>query len=642
MKKNYIFAPKYTIMKKSFLYIAALVFALSTTALAQVEGELDFSKFDTNSPGYDPDLLRMGERDLASPLPNRQVVRMSIIGGWGIYSAFRIEGDSMYVTFFDDTRYIKIFKRYFSIRLNRKELDTLRQCLKTLDAKKEHELIGGGPAIDASNYRFEVADKKGYRSVSCFRPGSLSRTAPLYNFISNIYKRNVHTIKFTVRDSLPEGTIQGDGTATLQKENWLEEKTCFTHRENKFVAPKGDYTLHITIAGYQSETIPLHITADTVLDTIRLRHRRLPLKVTARPDDGNWISSIFYKSEGYYLYVNGVDTAIKGRIDKEASSYNKEVFYFDNIPGGTACYIVYSNEYGGGWYHSPIMYFGVTLESDTIVPLHMDFSRVPFASVAQKDSLLIARVAQLHKSLSNDDSLLALGTLFYYDFNLHWMPTWQTFKHAGDSAFIYLDSCYHCNPEEYAFLYYPLCQLENYHYGFDTSLSRRPRRTTKTYVPLPKWNKPYYHYGYHVDVLTPVMEIAQTSKFLCNSLGKEGEPSLAVPKRQQLAIRFSRYDLGLLYFIRVDEGKIYYEGKRGKHISRALKEEELNTLSHLVENVETQHYNNEEACVVRTTCPKSTYLEYSINGNFHHLRTINPELLPPVKALMDYMKGLAK
>lgn len=343
------------------------------------------------------------------------------------------------------------------------------------------------------------------------------------------------------------------------------------------------------------------------------------------------------------MYVNGVDTAIKGKIDKEASlSFppEKVISYFDNIPGATPCFFVHSNKHIGGWYHSPINYLSDTLMFGDTIPLHMDFSRQPFVSVAQKDSILNARVTHLHKHLDNNDSLLALGTLFYYDFNLNWMPTWQTFKQAGDSAFIYLDSCYHRNPEEFVFLFYPLKHLKDLHCGYDTSL-QPPVSTTNTYIPLPVWDK-NYGFGSHADILTPFMEIAETSKLLCGILKERGEPSLAVPQRQQLAVRFSRHQLGLLSFIRVDEGKIHYKGKRGKHRSRTLKEDEINTLYQLVENVEAQRYNSKEACVVRTTCPSVTFLEYSINGKFHYLRTMNPELLPPFNALIDYMKELAK
>ena len=108
------------------------------------------------------------------------------------------------------------------------------------------------------------------------------------------------------------------------------------------------------------------------------------------------------------MYVNGVDTAIKGKIDRDAPLYfppEKVISYFDNIPGATPCFFVHSNKYCGGWYHSPIQYLSDTLMFGDKVPVHLDFSRQPFVSVAQKDSMLNARVAQLHKSLSNDDSL---------------------------------------------------------------------------------------------------------------------------------------------------------------------------------------------------------------------------------------------
>lgn len=606
-----------------------------TIVLSTVNIDLGAEELDDHGDFWDSVFRSMGEEKLESARPQQRVVRISIWGGLGGTTIVRFEGDSLtwkYREGWTETRCDWSFR----VRLTTAELDTLERCLDTLAIASNHEQIGDGPYIDGATFDFEIADREGYHTVFSFHPERYPRTAPLMRFIDNLWERNTHTVSFVLVDSTSGNNISM-AKITLQGPGWLHRSQPGFWGITRFYAPTGDYTLHIdSVRGFLPMVVPLHLTDDTNLDTLRLRHRRITLRTAIMPDDEN----LLYDKP--LLYIEGVDTAIPGIVCDSGTldgwnPWGPTRYEFRDVPAGNSCFFVNNCLYGGGWYHSPRYYLGDSLMHDTVL-LHMDFGREAFATAAKKDSALIARAARLRQYLADSDSLLELGRLFYSDFTLHWMPTWQTFDHAGDSAFLYLESCYRHDPKRYGYLYYPLYQLA--HHGFVSKHELKPPiATQKTYIPLPEGLEDEYRWSYD-DCLSMIEKRVSLSRYFAEVYAPLGEPSLAVPQREQPAVRFSEHSVWSKTpgTIRVDGGKIYYQNKRGKRRSRKFTANEQDTLMRLLKAVDAEGYGTDVKCYISVIDGPLYFLEYSLNGQFHYIRTHNPDELPTIKALSEWLE----
>ena len=670
-----------------------------------------FGQAKLRSDYFKMDFASQGEPSLVYPRRKKPAVRMLVSGGLSNSTALRVEdGRFYYCTSELPWKQDPDHRERWNVKLTRGELDTLMRCVDTLLMADDKKALDINYAIDAPNIEFEYSGPDGYRNYICSSPHKHPLTAPLAKYLDTLWRRNVCLVSMPIHDAA-NGSDISTASIAIDGRNYHHLGGSGYFRGPKFYLPKGRYTLRIECRGYETYETELDVRGDMALDTIFLQHKRITLRARLHADWG-------FLHDRVALYVDGVDTAMLSPID-----WMDQTVEYHNVPAASHCYFVGADERVGGWYHSSPLFIGdsllVTFDSlatgagETpalhgggkvpVVLMHLDHSRQPFHSKAEKDSTLKAEVQALsaHSTTTppgrspspnlgeEPDSLVVpfnsspklgevaagtadggvcekLGTLYYQDALLHYIPTWQTFPDAERLAYDALRHAYHHDTLQYGYLYYPITHLTTMGWGLrqDTSI-HKPTLDSTCYVPMPEELLEKHRYS-RVDMLTPFREAKEENDRYRKILGYMQESSLLVPQRRGTVVRwhYISHHGGSLYSTRIENDTIYDKeffntfdltdpfdttiDQNPEHYPDtlvvhkwALTDADKDTLKALLQSIDKEGYEDmvgQEA----TASPTLQYFEYVLDGQYRHFRTLRPDSLPPVDALLEWVYGLMK
>lgn len=616
-----------------------------------------FESVRRNSDYLKMDFASQGEKSLVYPRRKKPVVRMLVYGGLSDYTALRVEDGRFYYCTADSPWEIDEarHRERWDVKLTRGELDSLARCLDTLLMAGDERVLDDGYAIDAPNIEFEYSDRDGYRNYVCANPEKHPLTAPLSKYLDTLWRRNVCCLSVPIHDAVGGEQISFANIA-LDGRNYHHLGGSGYFRGPRFYVPKGKYTLRIECPGYESYERKLNIQGDLALDTIRLEHKRISFRTRLCADNG------IHLTDTVALYVDGVDTAMLAPID-----WLDQTVEYHNVPAASRCYFVETNERVGGWYHSQVCNIRDSMDYDSI-PMHLDRSRQPFRSRAEKDSTLKADV--FHWEIGGLYPFAELGSLYYYDALLKYMPTWRTFLDADSLAYEALCTAYHHDPQEYGYLYYPITHLadRSWHLKKDNSI-QKPTLDSNCYVPIPEELWEENHYGC-VDLLTPFLEAKQENDRFRRLLGSLKESSLLVSHPQGPVLRWHcvSHHGGTLYCQRIQDDTLYdkeFFNTFGltdpfdttidqdpdhypdtlivrKHPLTAAEKETLTALLRAIHN-ENHHGTVGQRLGIS---PILYHFEYILDGHYHHFSAIHnfddstDQPTPSVNALMKWVSTL--
>ena len=445
------------------------------------------------------DILRrefapQGERSLVYPPSTKPAVRMLIYGGLGYPIAYRIEDGRFYYCYSAHPIGKNAYERW-DAELTEDELETFARCMDTLRMAGNRRVLNVSYVIDARTIDFEYTDENGYHIHECDIPPNSPYTAPIYRFFDTLYERHICELSIPVYDAI-DSTEVDDGRIIVTGHNYRRISGTPSYLESaKFYLTKGEYKVCVECPGYKSYEKKVNVTGNLALDTIWLQHERTTLRLKLYSDDCNPITG------KVALYVDGVDTAILSEVNPR----NSKVVY-RNVPAASHFYLVALKKYPGGWYHSRIIN-PKHFEKD-FIKMHLDYSRQPFRSRAEKDSVLRSNVISWKASAIWKGEHIA--KLYYYDALLKSMPLWQTFPDADSLAYYDLIRAY-SHDTLAAYLYYPVKHLAKWcwrrHLKNENAV-KKPVMDSLLQVLMPDELREEYHLYYGAqDYLTPYSEV---------------------------------------------------------------------------------------------------------------------------------------
>ncbi len=618
-----------------------------------------FERAKRNSNLFKMDFASQGEPSLVYPRRKKPAVRVLVSGGLGNSTALRVEDGRFYYCTSDlPWKQDPDHWERWNVKLTRGELDTLARCVDTLLMADEKEALDINYGIDAPNIEIEYADRNGYRRYVCANPHKHPLTAPLAKYLDTLWRRNVCRVAMPIHDAA-NGEDISTASIAIDGRNYHHLGGSGYFRGPKFYLPKGKYTLRIECGGYETYETELDVRGDMALDTIFLQHKHITLRARLHADWGSLYHNVA-------LYVDGVDTALLSPID-----WIDQTVEYHNVPASSHCYFVGTDKYwGGGWSHSNPYHIGdsllVSFDSlDTpggkvpVALMHVDRSRQPFRSKAEKDSTLKAEVFRWE--IGGLYPFAELGALYYHDALLKYLPTWQTFPDAERLAYDALRHAYHHDTLQYGYLYYPITHLTTMGWGLkqDTSI-HKPALDSTCYVPMPEELLKEYRYS-RVDLLTPFLEAKEENDRYRKILGYMQEASLLVPQRQGPVVRwhcishhgdelfstriendtlydknfFNTFGLADPFDTTIDQNPEHYPDTLVVH-KWALTAAERDTLTDFLQDIDKERYEGLVGEELGTS-PTLHYFEYVLDGQYHHFCTFVPSSLPPVKALRKWV-----
>lgn len=618
----------------------------------------------------------MGEKSLVYPKRKGLAFRMLMDGGLCSPTSVRVEEERFYYRCREytwDGEPPDRVDEALDFALTKAELDTLARCIAALDTLTTN-LVGEWPDIDGPTFEFEWVKDGNYRSVICYHPGKEEPIKTLFDYLIRLRMRHLYKVSFYLEDEFP-GHKYFPAMSYTRGHRWLSfrEAHRWKGEPTTHYVPKGKYTLSVEKPGYETYETELDVRGDMALDTIFLQHKRITLRARLHADWGFLYDSVA-------LYVDGVDTAMLSPID-----WMDQTVEYHSVPAASHCYFVGTDERVGGWYHSSPLFIGdsllVTFDSlatgagETpalhgggkvpVVLMHLDHSRQPFHSKAEKDSTLKAEVLRWEKG--GLYPFAELGALYYQDALLHYIPTWQTFPDAERLAYDALCHAYHHDTLQYGYLYYPIQHLvwKNWDLKKDSTI-HKPVVDSTCYVPLPEelWEKKHYD---DYDLLSPFREAKKESDYRRDILSPMGEPSLVYPQREKPTVRrfccdhhsgyprAMRIDGDTLYvkemFCTLDQCDPFDTTIDFNHPcpdtiaveKHALTVAEQQKLRQLLEAIDSAAYRALEGPgFMETLSPTLSVIEYVLDGRYHCFSAYQPYALPPVGALLEWVYGLMK
>lgn len=638
--------------------LIALLLAVSFVAAGQnVKGTAG-----TWDPRYNDNLVAeftsLDEPSLAQPRRSKPTVRILYYGGLGNTTSLRVENGRLYYATCSESFHPEEASQLerWNVKLTRAELDTLAICIDSLRRLGDQDYLRDGIAIDAQNILIEYSGPDGYHNVSCFTPERHPETAPLYRFLNRLWWRNTHRLSFPIVSALTGKDIYY-AHVTLTGKGYRNTTSPSISNPTRFRAPKGKYTLRIEFPEYEPYEQTIRLRGDLTLDTIRLTHRQADLRIAfSVPQGAGGVDTML-------LYIDGVDTAVfEDSADRKRHLNNHECL-FHNVPAGVGFFIAEKGQRGQGVnFHSDVYYFRLKDDEDDTIALTLDSSRYVLPTKAAKDRYLDSLVS----ALQGDG--FRLGQLFYNDFLLYRMGSWQTFPHAADSAYRHLLPLYLSNTRRYNYLYYPLRQLNDFLHLHDSTLKAPPPYDSLQYVPLP--TDDYHRYYYDDNYLATMLDAADDSRRYAELLIPMDEPSLLVPPRQGPVLRYHgvSHHGGSAYSTRIENDTLYdkeifntfnltdpfdttidldpdhYPDTLIVH-KRALTAAEMDTLVVLLKAIDNENHNGFLGQRFGLS-PVVYHYEYVLDGRHRHFSAIHnyddspDEPSYPVNALRKWLSTL--
>lgn len=597
----------------------------------------------------------MGEKSLVYPKRKGLAFRMVMDGGLCSPTSVRVEEGRFYYRCREytwDGEPPDRVDEALDFALTEAELDTMARCIAALDTLTTN-LVGDWPGIDGPTFEFEWVKDGNYRSVICYHPGKEEPIKTLFDYLIRLRMRHLYKVSFYLEDEFP-GHKYFPAESYTRGHRWLSfrEAHRWKGEPTTHYVPKGKYTLSVEKPGYETIERTLDVRGDVMLDTLRMRHKRITLRLQLQTESGWPLSGPIG------MYVDGVDSAIVGDFDPIG-----QTVVFHDVPAACDYYLVEHVGRSGGWYHSQVSFVRTWTETDTLT-MRLDRSREDFSSRSRKDIHLNGIVRNRRLSGGNHD--LELGILYYYDALLEDIPTWQTFPKADSLAYDCLRRVYHSDPQKYGYLYYPIQHLvwKNWDLKKDSTI-HKPVVDSTCYVPLPEelWEKKHYD---DYDLLSPFREAKEENDRYRKILGYMQESSLLVPQRRGTVVRwhyishhggsfystriendtlydkkfFNTFDLTDPFDTTIDQNPEHYPDTLVVH-KWALTAADKDTLKALLQSIDKEGYEDmvgQEA----TASPTLQYFEYVLDGQYRHFRTLRPDSLPPVDALLEWVYGLMK
>ena len=466
--------------------------------------------------------------------------------------------------------------------------------------------------------------------------------------------RHLYKVSFYLEDEFP-GHKYFSAMSYTRGHRWLSSREAhrlFGEPTTHYV-PEGKYTLSIEEPGYETIERTVDVRGDVMLDTLRMRHKRITLTLQLQTENAGQLWG------PVMMYVDGEDSPIVGDFDLKG-----QTAVFRNVPASSYYYLVEGVERGGGWYHSQVSFVRTWTETDTVA-MYLDHSRRPFGSRRDKEKYLRDMVS--NRDVATGDPDVELGELYYYDALLKYIHTWKIFPKADSLAYDCLRRAYHSDTLKYGYLYYPIEHLvwRNWDLKSDPTI-RKPVVDSTCYMPMSEelWEKEHYD---DYDLLTPFREAKEESDYRRDILSPMGEPSMVYPQREKPTVRhFCRdHHSGYPRAMRIDGDTLYVKEMFctldqcdpfdttidfnhpcpdtiavEKH---ALTVAEQQTLRQLLEAIDSVAYRALEGPgLMETLSPTLSVIEYVLDGRYHCFCAYLPYALPPVGALLEWVNGLVR
>lgn len=595
----------------------------------------------------------MGEKSLVYPKRKGLAFRMVMDGGLSTPTSVRVEKGRFYYRCREytwDGEPPKRVDEALDFALTKAELDTMARCIAALDTLTTN-LVGDWPGIDGPTFEFEWVKDGNYRSVICYHPGKEEPIKTLFDYLIRLRLRHLCKVSFYLEDEFP-GHRYFSAESYTRGRRWLSfrEAHRWKGEPTTHYVPKGKYTLSVEKPGYETIERTVDVKGDVMLDTLRMRHKRITLTLRLQTESGWPLTGPIG------MYVDGVDSAIVGDFDPIG-----QTVVFHDVPAACDYYLVEHVGRSGGWYHSQVSFVRTWTEADTLM-MRLDRSREYFSSRSRKDIHLNGIVRNRRLSGGNHD--LELGALYYYDALLEDIPTWQSFPKADSLAYDCLRRVYHSDPQQYGYLYYPIQHLvwKNWDLKNDSTI-HKPVVDSTCYVPLPEelWEKKHY---VDYDLLTPFREAQEESDSYRRHLATMQEPSLVFPQRVRPSFRWIGFSpvSGSTEIVRIDGDTLYVKEMFNTRdlydaadISQewpdtvvvrkqALSAADQDTLRRRLEVLAAEDYKGRvgpgpmPGCTDRGTA----VFEYVLEGRYHRFEALYPDKMAAVKALMDWIEELKK
>ena len=595
----------------------------------------------------------MGEKSLVYPKRKGLAFRMVMYGGLSTPTSVRVEKGRFYYRCREytwDGEPPKRVDEALDFALTKAELDTMARCIAALDTLTTN-LVGDWPGIDGPEFYFEWVKDGNYRSVICYHPGKEEPIKTLYDYLIRLRLRHLCKVSFYLEDEFPEHKYFSAESYTRGR-RWLSSREAHRWKgePTTHYVPKGKYTLSVEKPGYETIERPLDVKGDVMLDTLRMRHKRITLRLQLQTESGWPLTGPIG------MYVDGVDSVIVGDFDPIG-----QTVVFHDVPAACDYYLVEHVGRSGGWYHSQVSFVRTWTETDTLM-MRLDRSREDFSSRSRKDIHLNGIVRNRRLSGGNHD--LELGELYYYDALLEDIPTWQTFPKADSLAYDCLRRVYHSDPQQYGYLYYPIQHLvwKNWDLKNDSTI-HKPEVDSTCYVPLPEelWEKKHY---VDYDLLTPFREAQEESDSYRRHLATMQEPSLVFPQRVRPSFRWIGFSpvSGSTEIVRIDGDTLYVKEMFNTRdlydaadISQewpdtvvvrmqALSTADQDVLRRRLEVLAAEGYKGMVGPGPMPGCTDqgTAVFEYVLEGRYHRFEALYPDKMAAVKALMDWIEELKK
>jgi hypothetical protein len=605
------------------------------------------------SKGRALSLEPMGEKSLVYPKRKGLAFRMVMDGGLCSPTSVRVEKGRFYYRCREytwDGEPPKSVDEALDFALTKAELDTMARCIAALDTLTTN-LVGDWPGIDGPTFEFEWVKDGNYRSVICYHPGKEEPIKTLFDYLIRLRMRHLCKVSFYLEDEFP-GHKYFSAESYTRGRRWLSfrEAHRWKGEPTTHYVPKGKYTLSVEKPGYETIERKVDVKGDVMLDTLRMRHKRITLRLQLQTESGWPLTGPIG------MYFDGVDSAIVGDFDPIG-----QTVVFHDVPAACDYYLVEHVGRSGGWYHSQVDFIRDWKTTDTLT-MRLDRSREYFSSRSRKDIHLNGIVRNRRLSGGNHD--LELGELYYYDALLEDIPTWQSFPKADSLAYDCLRRVYHSDPQQYGYLYYPIQHLvwKNWDLKNDSTI-RKPEVDSTCYVPLPEelWEKKHYD---DYDLLTPFREAQEESDSYRRHLATMQEPSLVFPQRVRPSFRWIGFSpvSGSTEIVRIDGDTLYVKemfNTRDLYDAADISQEWPDTvvvrkqvlsaadqeaLRRRLEVLAAEGYKGMvgpgpmPGCTDRGTA----VFEYVLEGRYHRFEALYPDKMAAVKALMDWIEELKK
>ena len=605
------------------------------------------------SKGRALSLEPMGEKSLVYPKRKGPAFRMVMDGGLSTPTSVRVEEGRFYYRCREytwDGEPPKRVDEALDFALTKAELDTMARCIAALDTLTTN-LVGDWPGIDGPTFEFEWVKDGNYRSVICYHPGKEEPIKTLFDYLIRLRMRHLYKVSFYLEDEFP-GHKYFSAESYTRGRRWLSSREAHRWKgePTTHYVPKGKYTLSVEKPGYETIERTIDVKGDVMLDTLRMRHKRITLRLQLQTESGWPLTGPIG------MYVDGVDSAIVGDFDPIG-----QTVVFHDVPAACDYYLVEHVGRSGGWYHSQVSFVRTWTETDTLM-MRFDRSREDFSSRSRKDIHLNGIVRNRRLSGGNHD--LELGALYYYDALLEDIPTWQTFPKADSLAYDCLRRVYHSDPQQYGYLYYPIRHLvwKNWDLKNDSTI-HKPVVDSTCYVPLPEelWEKKHYD---DYDLLTPFREAQEESDSYRRHLATMQEPSLVFPQRVRPSFRWIGFSpvSGSTEIVRIDGDTLYVKemfNTRDLYDSadisqewpdtvvvrkQALSTADQDALRRRLEVLAAEGYKGMVGPGPMPGCTDqgTAVFEYVLEGRYHRFEALYPDKMAAVKALMDWIEELKK